>query len=72
MASSTADHEIDQRVVSRIAHVLWRIEKDKFIKNMTKDERIDAWNKEKSPFLVKARMIIRMADTVDFSAKQES
>jgi hypothetical protein len=63
--------ELDPMVVSRLAHVLWRIENAAAIKNATREQRIASWNREKLPHLEKARKIVRMADTVEFIAKPE-
>ena len=59
---------LDPKVVSRIAHVLWRIENDAIIKRSTKEQNVLAWNKDKRPFLEKARMIVRMASNIEMVA----
>lgn len=67
--SEVASKELDPLVISRLAHVLWRIENAATIKSASKEQRIAAWNRDKLPHLEKARKIVRMADSVEFVAK---
>lgn len=64
-----AERAFDPKVISRIAHVLWRIENDEVIRRSSQQENVETWQRDKAPFLEKARKILRMAQTIEITAK---
>ena len=62
---------IDPKVVSRLAHVLWRIENEAKIKSSTKEQNVAAWQQQKTPHLEKARKIVRMSKDLEFVARPD-
>ncbi len=63
------ERAFDPKVISRLAHVLWRIQNEERIKSASQKENVDAWQREKPPFLDQARKIVRMAKSIDMIAK---
>ena len=61
----------DPKVVSRLGHVLWRIENEAEIKASTKQQNVEAWQRQKAPHLEKARKIVRMTKDLEFIAKPD-
>lgn len=64
-----AGRQFDPKVISRIAHVLWRIENETVIKRSSKEDNVDAWKRDKAPYLDEARKILRLAKTIEITAK---
>ena len=62
---------LDPKVVSRLAHVLWRIENEAEIKASTKQQNVEAWQRQKAPHLEKARQIVRMSKDLEFVARPD-
>ena len=60
--------KIDPKVVSRLGHVLWRIDNEAAIKQRSREENVANWQQQKQPFLAKAREIVRLATTLELIA----